>query len=78
LTATTSSTCWPRTWSSTFIITVPNYPRHIVGRDNLIELYRGYGSTLFLDRCYDLRLHHSPPTSSVVLFGVDGLPVARD
>ena len=27
-----------------FIITVPNYPRHVVGRDNLIELYRGYGS----------------------------------
>jgi hypothetical protein len=50
-----------------FIITVPNYPRHIVGRDNLIELYRGYGSTLFLDRCYDLRVHPSPSTSSVVL-----------
>ena len=38
-----------------FIITVPNYPRHVVGRDNLIELYRGYGSVFFLDRCYDLR-----------------------
>jgi ketosteroid isomerase-like protein len=50
-----------------FIITVPNYPRHIVGRDNLIELYRGYGSTLFLDRCYDLRVYPSPSTSSVVL-----------
>ena len=34
-----------------FIITVPNYPRHIVGRDNLVELYRGYGSVLFLERC---------------------------
>ena len=31
-----------------FIITVPNYPRHVVGRDNLIELYRGYGSVFFL------------------------------
>ena len=40
-----------------FIITVPNYPHHIVGRANLIELYRGYGSTFFLDRCYDLRTH---------------------
>ena len=50
-----------------FIITVPNYPRHVVGRANLIELYRGYGSTFFLDRCYDLRVHHSPSTSSVVL-----------
>ena len=25
-----------------FIITVPDYPRQVVGRDNLIELYRGY------------------------------------
>jgi uncharacterized protein len=43
-----------------FVITVPDYPRHVVGRDNLIELYRGYGAVLFLDRCYDLRVHHSP------------------
>ena len=27
-----------------FVITVPDYPRHVVGRDDLIELYRGYGS----------------------------------
>jgi uncharacterized protein len=60
-----------------FIITVPNYPRHIVGRDNLIELYRGYGSTLFLDRCYDLRVHHWPSTSSVVLeYSYEGRVVA--
>ena len=50
-----------------FVITVPDYPRHVVGRDNLIELYRGYGSTFFLDSCYDLRTHHSPSTSTVVL-----------
>jgi uncharacterized protein len=50
-----------------FVITVPDYPRHVVGRDNLIELYRGYGSTFFLDSCYDLRVHHSQATSSVVL-----------
>ena len=31
-----------------FVITVPDYPRHVVGRDNLIELYRGSGSTFFL------------------------------
>jgi hypothetical protein len=36
-----------------FVITVPDYPRHVVGRDNLIELYRGDGSTFFLDSCYD-------------------------
>jgi hypothetical protein len=34
------------------IITLPDYPRQVVGRDNLIELYRGYGSTFFLDRCH--------------------------
>jgi uncharacterized protein len=50
-----------------FVITVPDYPRHVVGRDNLIELYRGYGSTFFLDRCHDLRVHRSDATSSVVL-----------
>jgi uncharacterized protein len=50
-----------------FIITVPDYPRHIVGRDNLVELYRGYGAVFFLDRCYDLRTHYSPSTSTVVL-----------
>ena len=50
-----------------FVITVPDYPRQVVGRDNLIELYRGYGSTFFLDRCYDLRVHRSDPTSAVVL-----------
>jgi len=50
-----------------FVITVPDYPRHVVGRDNIIELYRGYGSTFFLDNCDDLRVHHSPSTSTVVL-----------
>jgi ketosteroid isomerase-like protein len=60
-----------------FVITVPDYPRHVVGRDNLIELYRGYGSTFFLDRCHDLRVHRSDSTSSVVLeYGSQGKVVA--
>jgi ketosteroid isomerase-like protein len=46
---------------------VPDYPRQVVGRDNLIGLYRGYGSTFFLDRCHDLRVHRSEATSTVVL-----------
>ena len=50
-----------------FIITVPDYPRRVVGRENLIELYRGYGSAFFLDRCHDLRVHRSDATSTVVL-----------
>ena len=44
-----------------------DYPRHVVGRDNLIELLRGYGSAFFLDNCGDLQVHHSPSTSTVVL-----------
>jgi ketosteroid isomerase-like protein len=60
-----------------FVITVPDYPRCVVGRDNLIELYRGYGSTFFLDRCHDLRVHRSDSTSSVVLeYGSQGKVVA--
>ena len=60
-----------------FVITVPDYPRQVVGRDNLIELYRGYGSTFFLDRCHDLRVHRSDSTSSVVLeYGSQGKVVA--
>ena len=60
-----------------FVITVPDYPRHVVGRHKLIELYRGYGSTFFLDRCDDLRVHRSDSTSSVVLeYGSQGKVVA--
>ena len=60
-----------------FVITVPDYPRHVVGRSNLIELFRGYGSTFFLDRCYDLRVHWSEATSSVVLeYASEGKVVA--
>jgi hypothetical protein len=33
-----------------FIITVPDYPRRIAGRDNLIDLYCGYHNAFFLDR----------------------------
>ena len=40
-----------------FIITVPDYPRRVAGRETLIELYRGYGQAFFLDRCFDLRVH---------------------
>ena len=49
-----------------FVITVPGYPRNVVGRGSVIELYRGYGATFFLDSCYDLRVHYSEATSSAV------------
>jgi uncharacterized protein len=52
-----------------FVITIPDYPRHVAGR--------GYGSVFFLYRCYDLRVHHSPSTSTVVLeYSSEGKVVA--
>jgi hypothetical protein len=56
---------------------LPNYPHRVVGRADLVELYRGYGSTFFLHRWYDLRVHPSPSTSSVVLeYSSEGRVVA--
>ena len=41
-----------------YVITVPGYPRRVEGRQAVAELYRPYGATFFLDRCYDLAVHH--------------------
>jgi hypothetical protein len=63
---TTSLTCWPTTWSSTslspFRITHARW-----SAVTTIELFRGYGETFFLDRCYGLRINRSDATSTVVL-----------
>jgi len=50
-----------------YIITVPNYPRHVVGRAVVAELYRPYGETFVLDRCFDLAVHRDRETGVVVL-----------
>lgn len=55
-----------------FIITVPGYPRQVAGRDNLIELYRGYQSTFFLDRCFDLRVHRSDDSTVTLEYASEG------
>jgi uncharacterized protein len=60
-----------------YIITVPNYPRHIVGRTAVAELYRSYGEAIKLDRCFDLAIHHDPQTGVVVLeYASEGRVVA--
>ena len=41
-----------------YIITVPGYPRRVAGRQAVAELYRPYGATIVLDRCYDLAVHN--------------------
>jgi len=50
-----------------YVITVPGYPRRVVGRAAVDELYRPYGDTFFLDRCFDLAVHHDRETGVVVL-----------
>lgn len=58
-----------------FIITVPDYPRLVAGRDNLIELYRGYQSTFFLDRCFDLRVHRADDSTVTLKYASEGTVV---
>src|SRR5260370_16030609 len=50
-----------------YVITVPGYPRRVVGREAVAELYRPYGNTIVLDRCFDLAVHHDRDTGVVVL-----------
>jgi uncharacterized protein len=60
-----------------YVITVPNYPRHVEGRQAVAELYRPYGATFFLDRCFDLAVHHDRTTGVVVLeYASEGRVVA--
>ena len=50
-----------------YVITVPGYPRRVEGRQAVAGLYRPYGATFSLDRCYDLAIHHDQVTGVVVL-----------
>jgi len=50
-----------------YVITVPGYPRRVEGRHAVAELYRPYGATIVLDRCYYLAVHHDQVTGVVVL-----------
>jgi uncharacterized protein len=59
-----------------FIITVPGYPRRIAGRDNLIDLYRGYHNAFFLDRCFDLRTHRADDSTVTLEYASEGRAVA--
>src|SRR5260370_6686036 len=50
-----------------YVITVRGYRRRVDGRQAVAELYRPYGATFSLDRCYDLAVHHDQATGVVVL-----------
>lgn len=60
-----------------YIITTPGYPRHVVGRSAVAELYRPYGDTIVLHRCFDLAVHHDREAGVAVLeYASEGRVVA--
>jgi uncharacterized protein len=50
-----------------FVISVPGYPRRVEGRQNIVELYGGYGDFMELHSADNLRVHRDSETSVVVL-----------
>src|ERR1700737_2628290 len=50
-----------------FVISVPGYPRRIVGRRAVAELYRGYGSNMVLRSADELAVHRDREASVIVL-----------
>jgi ketosteroid isomerase-like protein len=50
-----------------FIITVPDYPRRIVGRDALAELYADYGDSIVQSGSSEVYRYYDPEKSVVVL-----------
>jgi ketosteroid isomerase-like protein len=51
-----------------YVISVPGYPRRVVGRQAVADLYRNYGATgIVLHRADELAVHHDRQASVVVL-----------
>jgi ketosteroid isomerase-like protein len=50
-----------------FIITVPTYPRRIVGREALAELYADYGDSIVQSGSSDVHRYYDPEQAVVVL-----------
>jgi ketosteroid isomerase-like protein len=60
-----------------YVITVPGYPRRVVGRSAVAELYRPYGDTFVLQRCFDLVIHHDRESGVIILeYASEGSVVA--
>src|SRR5579872_1220872 len=50
-----------------YVISVPGYPRRVMGREAVAELYRGYGETMVLHSSDELAVHRDRDASVVVL-----------
>jgi uncharacterized protein len=59
-----------------FVISVPGYPRRVVGRRAVAELYRGYRNTMVLRSADELVVHRDHEASVLVLeYSVHGQAV---
>ena len=60
-----------------YVVSVPGYPRRVVGREAVAELYRGYGETIVLHGSGELAVHRDRDASVVVLqYAVHGRAVS--
>lgn len=50
-----------------YVISVPDYPRRVEGRQNIIDLYRGYGDYMQLRSADNLRVYRDHEASVVIL-----------
>src|SRR6201996_5968088 len=50
-----------------YVITVPDYPRRIVGREALAELYANYGDSIVQSGSSDVHRYYDPERSVVIL-----------
>ena len=59
-----------------YVVSVPGYPRRVVGREAVADLYRGYGESIVLQTADDLSVHRDREASVVVLeYAVHGRAV---
>lgn len=47
-----------------YVISVPGYPRRVEGRQNIIDLYSGYGDFITVHRADHLRVYRVPKRRS--------------
>jgi uncharacterized protein len=60
-----------------YVVSVPGYPRRVVGREAVAELYGGYGETIVLHGSDELAVHRDREASVVVLeYAVHGRVVS--
>ncbi|HEX3958109.1 MAG TPA: nuclear transport factor 2 family protein [Trebonia sp.] len=50
-----------------YVISVPGYPRRVTGRQNIIDLYRGYGDYMQLHSADNLRVYRDREASVTIL-----------